>query len=224
MSCTWQGVKTKHLVARTFFSVLSVSRTFDLHTHMRVAQGVVLSLCTPQKSSTPSIFHRPLLDVPDPFPSFCSTPPPSASTALPMTGIRRPHAPLCQKDCSLAIWLNQLLSHSHHFCPHLFRSPHQMRWAPHLNWILQLVWTPSQLRKEVSSLAKWPNRALLQVRSPSLPLKSVVSTRRSISFREEQVRHELEQPGDYSGCVWKNRHRLGTVDFTSVYSRKRGKC
>ena len=33
--------------------------------------------------------HRPLLDVPDPFPFFCSTPPPSTPTALSMTGIRR---------------------------------------------------------------------------------------------------------------------------------------
>ena len=37
-----------------------------------------------------SMFHRPLLDVPDPFPSFCSTPPPSTPNSLPMTGIRRP--------------------------------------------------------------------------------------------------------------------------------------
>ena len=85
-------MKTEQNVARTFFSVLSVSRSFDLHTHMRLAQdftGVMLSLCAPQRSSTHSMFHRPLLDVPDPFPSFCSTPPPSTSTALPMTGIRR---------------------------------------------------------------------------------------------------------------------------------------
>ena len=36
------------------------------------------------------MFHRPLLDVPDPFPSFCSTPPPSTPNSLLMTGIRRP--------------------------------------------------------------------------------------------------------------------------------------
>ena len=34
------------------------------------------------------MFHRPLLDVPGACPSFCPTPP-SAPTALPMTGIRR---------------------------------------------------------------------------------------------------------------------------------------
>ena len=87
------GLRTEHLVVRTFFSVLSVSRTFDLHTHMRVAQdftGVVLFLCAPQKSSTHSMFHRPHFGVPDPFPSYCSTPPPSTSAALPMNGIRRP--------------------------------------------------------------------------------------------------------------------------------------
>ena len=91
-SCTRRGVKTEQNVARTLFSVLSVSRSCDLHTHMRLAQdftGVMLSLCAPQKSSH-SMLHRPLLDVPDPFPSFCSTPLPSTSTALPMTGVRRP--------------------------------------------------------------------------------------------------------------------------------------
>ena len=35
------------------------------------------------------MFHRPLLDVPDPCPTFCSTPPPTEQTALPMTRIRR---------------------------------------------------------------------------------------------------------------------------------------
>ena len=35
------------------------------------------------------MFHRPHFDVPDPFPSFCSTPPLSAPTARLMTGIRR---------------------------------------------------------------------------------------------------------------------------------------
>ena len=52
------------------------------------------------------------------FHHLCSTPPPSTSTALPMTGIRRlplPPLPLLpallrQEDCCLAIWLIQLLS------------------------------------------------------------------------------------------------------------------
>ena len=35
------------------------------------------------------MFHRPLLDVPDPYPSFCSTPPPTSQTPLSMTGIKR---------------------------------------------------------------------------------------------------------------------------------------
>ena len=36
------------------------------------------------------MFHRPLLDVPDPFPSFRSSPPPSTPNSLQTTGIRRP--------------------------------------------------------------------------------------------------------------------------------------
>ena len=35
------------------------------------------------------MFHRPFFDVPDPFLSFCSTPPSSTPTSLPMAGIRR---------------------------------------------------------------------------------------------------------------------------------------
>ena len=93
MSCTRRRLKKEHLVVGTFFPLLSVSRTFDPHTHMRVAQDftrVVLSLCALKKSSTHSMFHRPPLDMPYTFPSFYPTPPPSTSTALPMTGIRRP--------------------------------------------------------------------------------------------------------------------------------------
>ena len=63
----------------------------DHHTRLRVAQvWDVLHFCASQKSSTHNMFHRPLFDVPDPFPSLCSTSPPSTPTALPMTGIRRP--------------------------------------------------------------------------------------------------------------------------------------
>ena len=57
-------------------------------------------------SSTHNMFHRPLLDVPDPFPYFCSTPPPTTLTSLPMTG----PAPLRAEDCSLAAWSNTTLS------------------------------------------------------------------------------------------------------------------
>ena len=37
-----------------------------------------------------SMSHRPLFDVPDPLPSFCSTPPPSTPNSLLMTRIKRP--------------------------------------------------------------------------------------------------------------------------------------
>ena len=55
-------------------------------------------------------FHRPLLDVPDPFPSFCSAPPPSTTTSLLLAGIRRSS---CATSCggySLAVSSNPLLS------------------------------------------------------------------------------------------------------------------
>ena len=87
MPCTRRGVKTE----RTFYSV---SRIFDHHTHLRAAQSLtahvwdVLHLCASFASSSHNMFHRPLLDVPDPFPSY-STPPPSTPTALSMTGIRK---------------------------------------------------------------------------------------------------------------------------------------
>ena len=70
---------------------LSVAHMFtDHHTHLRMAQvWNVLLACASQKSSVHNMFHRPLLDVPDPFPSFCSTPPPTTPTSLLMTGIRR---------------------------------------------------------------------------------------------------------------------------------------
>ena len=109
MPCTRRGVKTE----RTFYSV---SRIFDHHTHLRAAQSLtahvwdVLHLCASFASSTHNMFHRPLLDVPDPFPSCCFTPPPSTPTALHMTAIRSPLVVLRRKDYCLAIWLNPLLS------------------------------------------------------------------------------------------------------------------
>ena len=69
MSWTRWEVKTEHLVARTF----SQCRTLvtDHHTHLRVAQvWDVLHLCAFKKSSTHIMFHRPLLDVPDPLSSL----------------------------------------------------------------------------------------------------------------------------------------------------------
>ena len=55
---------TEHLIARTCFLLIA-----NHHTH--------------------NMFHRPLLDVPDPIPSFCSTTPPTTQTSLPMTEIKR---------------------------------------------------------------------------------------------------------------------------------------
>ena len=59
MSCTRRGVKTEHLVARTFFSALSVSRTFEhlkpshAHTFGSRHDWDVLHICAPSyKSST----------------------------------------------------------------------------------------------------------------------------------------------------------------------------
>ena len=69
--------------------LFSVSRTLTITRTCVWLKGLtaqvwdVLHLCAPWKSPTHNMCHRPLLDVPDPFPSFCSTPPPS------MTGIRR---------------------------------------------------------------------------------------------------------------------------------------
>ena len=53
------------------FSILTVSRTLiaplTFHTHMRVAQDMIGTCCTSARLSH-SMFHRPLFDVPDPFP------------------------------------------------------------------------------------------------------------------------------------------------------------
>ena len=55
-------------------------------THLGVVQGP----CGSSLGCVAPLFHRPLFDVPDPFPSFCSTPPPSTPNSLLMTGTRRP--------------------------------------------------------------------------------------------------------------------------------------
>ena len=62
----------------------------------------VLHICAPLESSAHSMFHRPLLDVPDPFPSFCSTPLPSASTALPHDWNQE--TLLCYSARRIAVW------------------------------------------------------------------------------------------------------------------------
>ena len=69
------GVKTEHLLARTFFCVAHLITNH--HTHLRVTQvWNVWHLCASYKSSTHNMFHRPL--VLDPFLSFCSTSPPTS--------------------------------------------------------------------------------------------------------------------------------------------------
>ena len=57
------------------------------------------------------MFHRPLLDVPDPFPSFCSTPPPTAQTSMPTTGIRR--SPLRHSARRITVWPHGRTHSSH---------------------------------------------------------------------------------------------------------------
>ena len=83
-----------------FLSLVSVSHLIAVFTHtlVRVAQvklvtwlGRVAYLRAFFKViRSYSIFHRPLLDLPDPFPTVCSAPPPSTLNSLLMTGIRRP--------------------------------------------------------------------------------------------------------------------------------------
>ena len=86
-------VKTEHFVARTFFCGVSVAHLLVSHARACVWLKISQELCCPlaalNKSSTHSMFHRPLA-FPDPFPSFCSPPPLSTSTARHMTEIRRP--------------------------------------------------------------------------------------------------------------------------------------
>ena len=67
---------------------------------------------------------------------------------------------------------------SHHSAQHHFRH------RP-LCGILQRVENPALLRKEVSSLADWPSRALSQILSPTLSSRSAASTRRSTFLREK---------------------------------------
>ena len=86
--CRWTGcasvLKTEHLIVRTFVSVFSVSYACGSR-----HDWDVLHICATQKGiHTHSMFHRPLLDGPDPIPSFCSTPPPSTPNSLLMTGIK----------------------------------------------------------------------------------------------------------------------------------------
>ena len=66
-----KGCREEHLLARPFFSVLSCRArlsTFNLRTHMRVAQDVHSSCVAPLRTqkiiSSHSMFHRTLLGVP----------------------------------------------------------------------------------------------------------------------------------------------------------------
>ena len=67
------------------------------------------------KSSTHNMFHRPLLDVPDPCLSFCSTSPPFTPTPLPMTGIRRPSC--ATPPGGIAVWPSGRIHSSHRLEP-----------------------------------------------------------------------------------------------------------
>ena len=103
------GVKTEHCRRHIFLS--AAHSITDHQTHLRVAQvWDVLHLCASLKSSTRNLFHRPLLDVPDPFPSFCSTPSPTTPTSMHRLESGDLPAPLRTEDCSLAVWSNPLLS------------------------------------------------------------------------------------------------------------------
>ena len=56
---------------RTHIFLSAAHMITDHHTHLRVAQvWDVLPVCSSRKSSAHNMFHRPLLDVLDPFPSF----------------------------------------------------------------------------------------------------------------------------------------------------------
>ena len=55
------------------------------------------------------MFHRTLLDMPDTFSSFCSTPPQTTPGSLLLIGNRRPSCATPPGGC-LAIWLNHLLA------------------------------------------------------------------------------------------------------------------
>ena len=80
---------------RTHIFLTAAHLITDHHTHMRVAQvWDVLHLCASEQSSTHNMFHRPLLDVPDTCPFFCSTPSPSS---LSMTELRR-------SPCATPLW------------------------------------------------------------------------------------------------------------------------
>ena len=89
MSCTRREVKTAHLLRVTQTHIFLVLRTRDsraghiINAHASAQEHVgCLSPRAHQKAFVPLMFRRALLDVPDPFPSFCSTPPPTQSSKL----------------------------------------------------------------------------------------------------------------------------------------------
>ena len=91
----------------------SISRysksTFYAKLRQTLASGHMESVWITGKRSCQSTFQVRilLLDVPDPFPSFCSTSP----LSTPNWNQETPPVPLRQEDCCLAIRLNQLLAH-----------------------------------------------------------------------------------------------------------------
>ena len=104
-----QELYTEHLVARTFFSVLSVFVKFLISerlSHVHTCGSSHDSRETETISFAPKsphlhvMSHRPLLDIPD-FSSFCSTPPTSTPAPPTLTRIgTNPCATLVQEGQS----------------------------------------------------------------------------------------------------------------------------
>ena len=87
-------------------SVAHIRAPLTFHPHMRVAQDMILTCCTSARlqSHPHNMFHRPFLDVPDPFPLFCSTPPPydwNQETSQ------------CYSARRIAVWLSGCIDSSH---------------------------------------------------------------------------------------------------------------
>ena len=117
MWCTRRVVKTAHLVGVTQTHMFLVVCTRDsrarhiINAHALAQEHVgCLSPRAYQKSSVRVTFRRTLLDVPNPFPSLCSTPPPAQSSLL-NTGMGMNPVLLRKEVFPLAEWPNNALSH-----------------------------------------------------------------------------------------------------------------
>ena len=94
MSTAQLHEEQKHPVARTRSSL---SRTFGHRSSHAPACGSSLGMCC--TFAHLNVFHRPLLDVLDPFPSFCSTPPPHNTDLTAYDGNQEiPPAPLRSEE------------------------------------------------------------------------------------------------------------------------------